>query len=168
MSSLEVQYRGYAIRFSENSEEWTCYDIDYIHASLGAVKRKIDLLDRAQRHKAAIPVLVLVTSGWGGVKDWDEATIVEVVTTRHRITEGHSKVAIVRENGDGRKVRRTTTTEQLIQDTPENRQKLTSLCKRYSDLSRQQNEVLKQIEALPRLTEKDVARLIGLKLEEGQ
>ena len=48
---METEHKGYKIRYSENGDEWSCFDLgDAVSApSLSACKAKIDALLKEQR-----------------------------------------------------------------------------------------------------------------------
>lgn len=49
MNELEIDYRGYVIRFSENQEIWRCWALDFEGEKISTVKRKIDKIIAASR-----------------------------------------------------------------------------------------------------------------------
>lgn len=57
--SIETEYRGYTIRYNENSDEWNCYEARVSNVSLAKVKAKIDRLHLKMRKAAAFDCLYL-------------------------------------------------------------------------------------------------------------
>lgn len=77
---LETEHRGYRIRYSENGDEWTCFDIGNgkgaVAPTLSAMKAKVDKYLLGIRKEAAVPCLAVETYGRLKIT---EATITEYV-----------------------------------------------------------------------------------------
>jgi hypothetical protein len=63
--SLQTTYRGYTIRFGENDEKWSCWDIEFSHEKLSKVKERIDRLHLQLRKASSVDCLVM----GGGYRD---------------------------------------------------------------------------------------------------
>lgn len=139
MSEMELSYRGYAIRFGENSETWRCWSLDVEAEKLSTVKAKIDRLIAAARklenpvpviyvdwHQVVKPVKVIAfaqprkdrhgvvgepTEAWCMVPDRERYFDHEAKETRYRDVEKREKLKL----------------EMLYVDTPENRDGLREL-----------------------------------------
>lgn len=57
--TMATEYRGYTIRFGENDEKWSCYDIEYSHEKLSNVKERIDRLHLQLRKASSVDCLVM-------------------------------------------------------------------------------------------------------------
>lgn len=57
--SIETAHRGYTVRFSENEDNWRCYDLDLENASLAKLKEQIDKLLLKVRKESAVDVLIV-------------------------------------------------------------------------------------------------------------
>lgn len=71
---MKTEYRGYDISYSENQDEWNCYDIGFSHEKLSRVKAKIDDMHRKLRKANAFHCLDISSHREASVT---EATIVE-------------------------------------------------------------------------------------------
>lgn len=146
---IETQHKGYAISFSENSEEWTCYQIEYSSKSLAAVRRKIDVMDRERRKAASVPCFVL---NWHGAKD---GVVVELASA----DRFERKAFVMVDDGDRKPSRRKLGISELAPDTPEVR----ALIAEWQTADRKAKEAAKRAEtllkAIPRLTAEGLAEL---------
>lgn len=149
MSRIETEYKGYKIVYGENSEDWTCYTIEFSNKSLATVKRKIDNVDRARRKAGAVPALCITDAGIV------EVTVVEyegVKTSRYGGEEGHQVYVVGAARFDKEAIGRSKQgTNNLCADTPENRALLTRATELRIDrdvLTKQIREVLGSIPTL--------------------
>jgi hypothetical protein len=82
MADIQTEYRGHKIVFGDNTEEWTCWDIQYTHAKLSTVKARIDKVYREQRSKLSVPCFEIKSMSVGSYDEKDcciDALIVEYV-----------------------------------------------------------------------------------------
>lgn len=83
MVSIEVEYRGYTIRYSENGDEWVCYDIASGKAAaaptLSKMKGKIDKYMLGIRKESAVTCLEI--HSYGNLK-FHEANVIEYLGPR--------------------------------------------------------------------------------------
>lgn len=59
MADIQTVHRDYAIRYSENEDNWRCYDLDLEDASLAKLKERIDKLLLKVRKESAVDVLIV-------------------------------------------------------------------------------------------------------------
>jgi hypothetical protein len=74
---MQTEYRGYEIRFSENSDEWGCYAIGFHHEKLSKVKAKIDAMHLKLRKGAAVDCFVLECARYMGGYSLKEAKVID-------------------------------------------------------------------------------------------
>jgi hypothetical protein len=156
--SIETEYKGFKIIFRDNSEEWSCPSADYSSASLAAVKRKIDTIDRARRKAGAVPALRV--GDRGGI---EEVTVVEytgATKSRWRDQIEHSVYVIgASRHGDKTAVRSKGLLAEFCADTPENRAALTAIANMRAEIIRIEKAIQEAKSAIPKLTVEQVAHL---------
>lgn len=59
MADIQTEHRGYTVRYSENEDNWRCYDLDLEDASLAKLKERIDKLLLKVRKESAVDVLIV-------------------------------------------------------------------------------------------------------------
>jgi hypothetical protein len=130
MNSIEIEYRGHVIRYSENADEWTCYDLNsYSSPKLSNVKQRIDKMYLDQRRKSALPCYIL-EGGYDihGPLRKIEASIIEYVGPEHRRDHSRGMTADVVDHkvattavrhGNERASRTVSELSGLMADTPE-------------------------------------------------
>lgn len=153
-----TEYRGYTIRYSENEDEWSCYDVGASHAKLSRVKAKIDEMHRKLRKANAFHCLSV--SSYGGANAC-EATIVEYIGpirekahSYQRVGDGEiidHEVAFMSAHfgGSKKKSRQKGSLSKLVLNTPENMRRIDE-ANRLSDeakaLERQSQEIIKSLD----------------------
>lgn len=176
MSSITTEYRGYSISYSENADEWNCYDCGVSHASLSKVKAKIDALHLKLRKTSSVECLFL-GEGYGraGVT---HATMIDYMgpeytsgrwPEKEKTLVGHKVAAMHRDARKDRPTRQTGRLENYAPDTPEVREAVAAWvqAEREEEEARQRKE--KARNAIPRMTLEMIDGLIkaaSAKIEE--
>ena len=131
MSELKTEYRGYEIRYGQNTDAWECYDCGVSEPTLTKAKSKIDSLHLKLRKRSAVTAYELShTNGQGGKFEVSvkEAQLIDIGKSRRDSRwENGKRVPVVREfivsmcdrNNSGRKSRRDCETSNLVAITPE-------------------------------------------------
>lgn len=167
--SLSTDYKGYTIRYSENEEVWTCYDVGASNEKLGRVKAKIDDMHRKLRKANAFHCLDV--SGYRGATAQD-ATIVEYLgpirkkRSSERVGTGEiedHQVAYMSVGGglSDKKTRQTGALSKLTLDTTANRHTIAEaarLMEQAREIETQAASLLKQLSS-PKI--EDIADLVA-------
>ena len=185
--ALETEYRGYLIRYSENGDEWTCYDMGSGAAAsaptLSKMKAKIDKYLLGIRKEAAVECLELET--YSGLRITD-AVIIEYLgpkvegggwNRKPAHVSSHKVAAMAQRTGRERTSRRETDLRDFIPNTPAANEAI-DLARRLGNAAKDAERAYKEaVAAIPRLTIDDIAELVrvsgldpsgGLALEEGE
>lgn len=141
------RYRGYDIRFNENSDEWSCHTLNVSHAQLSVVKDMVGKIDAKARKLDGIPVLVL-----------DTHSAPTVVPAQAQLLDADQKgvwVNLMTMSGPGYNRRAVEKREKkdrssLIEDTPENRATVEALAVRYKAAYAELSAIRAEGAAIPR------------------
>lgn len=166
--SIETEYRGYNIRFSENEDEWRCYDAgDGIkHPKLSGVKAKIDSLLLAERKIGA--TMCFEIDKYRGCVSLTESTVIEYLgpklERRNNIPFiAAQKVAVVsRRRGNTKSARREDTLDGLAPDSDETRAAWAEAQRLHVILAAAQKTYDAAVKAIPRLTLADIQPLVKI------
>lgn len=128
--TLEFEHRGYACRYSENSDNWKCWGLDIEADKISTLKAKIDrVVAKARKLGAAVPALSLDYSGVATPiqiqsiaesRREDQPAVWAIRTRRERYFDHVSKGHAWRDIEERKKY----PLADLIHDTPENAEKL--------------------------------------------
>jgi hypothetical protein len=183
--SLSTEYRGYTIRYNDNSDEWTCADLGRKNSAptLSKMKANIDDYLRSIRKEAA--VICYELNAHLSIK-LTEATVTEYIGptidgsswgSNPRHVSGHKVAIAAKREGNERIVRREGRLKDCVPMTEEAAQAITE-AKRLERIAKAaQADYERAIKAIPRLTIDDVAGLVkasgvdptgGLKPEGGK
>lgn len=170
--SLEVEYRGYRIIYSENMDEWTCFDIGRgkgaVAPTLSKMKAKVDDYLRSIRKEAAVNCLELHT--YGGLKAF-EATIVEYLgpqldggawTSRPKHVSGHKVAAMAQRDGATRVSRQELSLTTLAPIGDATYAAMEEAKRREAILRAAERDLKEAIAAIPRLSLADIDALVKL------
>jgi len=166
--SMKTEYRGHNITYSENSDEWNCYDIGYSNISMQKVKAKIDAFYLKLRKASAVQCYEI--SGHGRIQK-TESTIIEFVKTVEqkawstgKVTRTDHKVAVVaRRDGNERASRRETDIQMLMPETEEAHAAFAEAERLYERVVKAQKEFDTAYAAIPRVTLADIEALRNIK-----
>lgn len=166
--TIETEYRGHKITYSENSDEWRCWDIEYSNISMQKVKAKIDAFYLKLRKESAVPCYELSSYG---VPSKTESTIIEFVKTveqrawaTNKLTKLEHKVAVVaRRSGNDRASRRETEINSLMPETPEALAAFSKAEHLYADVKKATDAFNEAFAAIPRIKLEDVSELKRIK-----
>ena len=170
--ALETEYRGYLIRYSENGDEWTCYDIasgaGASASTLSKMKAKIDKYLLSVRKDAAVECLELET--------YSSLRITESAVTEYlgpKVEGGgwnrgpvhvssHKVAAMAQRTGKDRPSRREASLRDFIPLSQE-AQDAIALAKRLEKVAKDAERAYKEaVAAIPRLTLEDIAELVRI------
>jgi hypothetical protein len=165
-----TEYRGYTIRYSENEDVWTCYDVGASHEKLSRVKAKIDEMHRKLRKANAFHCLTV--SSYGGVSA-EEATIVEYLgpiraktSAYQRVGDGNvidHEVAFMSARGgfSDKKTRQKGKLSDLSLGTEENLRRISEAKKLYDEAKKIEGQSREILKMLDRPTVDQIAELIA-------
>lgn len=165
-----TEYRGYAIRYSENEDVWTCYDVGASHEKLSRVKAKIDEMHRKLRKANAFHCLDV--SSYGNAET-HEATIVEYLgpvraktSAYQRVGDGEiidHEVAYMSARGglSEKKSRQKGKLSQLALNDTENMRRIGEAQRLFSEAEKTRKQAEKIIQSLDRPTIEHIAELIA-------
>ena len=164
-----TEYRGYSIRYSENEDVWTCYDVGASHEKLSRVKAKIDEMHRKLRKANAFHCLDV--SSYGGVSA-DDATIVEYIgpiraktNSFQRVGDGEiidHEVAFMsaRHGSNGRKSRQKGSLSKLVLNSPENLRRIDEAKRLYEEARKIEKQSQEIMQTLDRPSVDQIAELV--------
>jgi hypothetical protein len=169
MSGVVTEYRGHKIRWSDNEDCWTCYDLsDKVRASpkLSAIKAAIDRLYLAERKAAGVgcweisshdgsrtPATVVEYLGEKTEKSWSGRTPDRI----------YHKVAVVaKRTASERPARRETSCDQLARLGAEFDAAWEIYANAFAERKAAQKREQEAFGALPRLQVEDIAKLVEL------
>lgn len=167
VSEPETFYRGHKIRWSDNSDEWTCYDLsDKVRSSpkLSLIKAAIDRLYLAERKANAVPCFEIGHDGTrteSNVVEYLGAKIQRAWSGGEQRTE-HKVAVVATRKGSERPSRREAKLDDLMPSNVDvdaawlHYQSLRAIEKRAKAAA---DAALK---AIPRLTLDDVTALVEL------
>jgi hypothetical protein len=167
--TIATEYRGYRIAYSENEDEWSCYEAGkgISHAKLTAVKAKIDALFLAERKRGATACLEIDLYGSACVTLTD-ATVIEYLGPKLERRNGvqiivGQKVAVVaRRRGSEKAARREGELSGLAPNAPETLAawaEAQRLFQTYADAKKAYDAA---VTAIPRLSLADVMPLVTI------
>lgn len=169
MAEVKTEYRGHVIRWSDNEDAWTCYDLsDKVRSSpkLSILKGHIDRLYLAERKRSATPCWELSSYSNGRT----EGSVVEYLKAKEERSWSSQKVGrvqhivavVAQRSGSERPSRAEKDLDNLAPMTPEfdaawaEFQRLHQLAKEAEKRARD------AFTALPRLQLADVQKLVDL------
>lgn len=142
-------YRGYDIRFNENSDLWGCHALNVEHAQLSVVKEMIGKIDAKARKLDGIPVLILeqhssvsMTPAYAQLLDADQKGV--WVTFMAQSGHGYHRRAVEK--------REKKSLASILADTPENREAIAALVERQKAHYAEGTAIRKAAEAMERWT----------------
>lgn len=165
-----TEYRGYSIRYSENEDVWTCYDVGASHEKLSRVKAKIDDMHRKLRKANAFHCLDV--SSYRGVET-QEATIVEYLgpiraktSSYQRVGDGKiidHEVAYMSARGglSEKKSRQKGKLSQLALNDTQNMRRIGEAQRLYAEAEKIRKQAQKIMESLDRPTIDHIAELVA-------
>lgn len=166
MSYIKTEYRGHEILYNENTDEWTCYDIDYRGPALSKVRARIDKMYLELRKTAAVGCFLLDGGNWSAPSAIP-ATVVEYLGDQRTFSgfkQPATKVAVVsKSRGSGKSARSHTELDRLMPDTPEAHEALRAAEEAFARLKDAKAAYDAAYAAVPRLTVDDVQGLKRIK-----
>lgn len=171
---IEVSHRGYTIRYADNADEWTCYDVQdakgrsYSSPKLSNVKAAIDkmLLDVRKSNALACFELGIPTSFYGPKKT--AAKIIEYVERKVERdhygkkpdTVRHIVASVAQRGSSERAARRNEDIDKFMPDTPEAHEAFA----RFEAAAAREREAHAQTQAafaaIPRVTVEMISELV--------
>lgn len=128
--TITTEYRGYEIKWSDNADEWVCYDAGegVSGSSLLKVKEAIDRINLKARKDAAVPCIELHSSSRGIGKT--ESMIVQYIGPKidrvgsyfegyTQAITGHKVATVGKRRGNKKATRSVNELHKLMPDTPE-------------------------------------------------
>lgn len=166
---LETEYRGYKISFSENAENWSCFDIEYSHEKLSKVKERIDRLHLQLRKASSVDCLVMENSHHDTGTAFHEGKIVDYLGvvrsqrpgTFERVNTGpvvDHKVAVVSARRGDKASRRTQNLSEAF--APEAAEMLPAILEQQAIIKRARDEIQRIRKAMPRIQFDQLADLV--------
>lgn len=172
--AISTKYRGHVISWSDNLDEWTCYDLsDKVYSSpkLSNIKAAIDRLYLAERKEASVPCWEI--SGHSAQRI--ESNVVEYLgekvdrnwsTNQYEVVD-HKVAVVATRKGNERPARKQTELGLLSPKTPEVEEAWAHYVKLDAEAKRASKRATEAYYAIPRMKVEDVAELVRLyKLEE--
>lgn len=167
MSEPQTEYRGHKIRWSNNADEWTCYDLsDKVRSSprLSLIKAAIDRLYLAERKSIATPCFEI---GYNGERT--ESNVVEYLGFKiQRSWSGgdqktEHKVAVVAKRTGSERPSRCERDLYSLMPVSAEAEAAYSEFKRLREIEkRAKADADAALEAVPRLTLDDIQALVDL------
>jgi len=175
--SLKTEYRGYEIRYSENQDEWVCYDCGVTEPTLSKAKAKIDALHLKMRKAAATPCYEIREDGFTvGLED---ATVIQYrgenweepwMSSKKARFRGHRVASMCQRGVSSRKSRRDCYLHTLVPQTEEARAAAAEAA-RLGEIAKAADKAYREaIDAIPRLDIEDIEGLVeasSAQMEEG-
>lgn len=169
MSEVKTEYRGHTIRWSDNEDAWTCYDLsDKVRSSpkLSILKGHIDRLYLAERKKASTPCWELSSHSSTRI----EGSVVEYLKAKEERSWSSQKVERVRHivavvaqrSGSERPSRAEKDLDNLAPMTPEFDAAWAEFCALNTLAKAAEKRARDAFAALPRLQLDDVQKLVDL------
>lgn len=175
MPLIETEYQGHRIIYNDNTDQWTCRDLDVADAALSKVKDKIGKMLKATRKAEAVSVLLLsdsVAHAAPAVR-LTEATLVEYLgpnmerdyhhsrpaQTRQK---GHKVAAMYRRSANDRASRQTAKLTDFVPDTPEAHAAVKVAQDAAAAIAAAITTYRDAVAAIPRVTPNDIAGLIAI------
>lgn len=180
--SLETEYRGYTIRYSENEDRWNCYEVDKKGAvTLSDMKKRIDAMHLKMRKEASVPCFEIKRRE--GKDTWDvgliEAKLIDYVKPRYeggswtgkpQYIADHRVATVAKRPGSTRAARQEVYLSTLVPDTDEVHSAIFKANKLGHEAHLAATAFRDAVEAIPRLTLDDIQNLVeasGQRLQEG-
>lgn len=170
--SVATVYRGHKIQWSDNSDEWTCYDLsDRVRSSpkLSLIKAAIDRLYLAERKENATPCFEITRNDGSRV----ESSVVEYLGERYERAYGktpekikHRVAVVAKRTGSERPSRRETELAALAPASPDTETAWANFKALYDAAREADRTATAAFAAIPRLQPKDISALIKLHSEE--
>lgn len=170
--SLETEYRGYRIAYSENGDEWTCYEIGRgkgaTAPTLSKMKAKVDDYLRSLRKQVSITCLELHTHF--SLKAID-AVVVEYIgptidggawTSKARHVSGHKVAAMAMRDGATRVSRQEYHLTTFAPISDETYAAIAEAKRKEEILKAADRDFKAAVAAIPRLTLADIDQLVKL------
>lgn len=175
---IETIYRGHTIRYTDNADEWTCYDVQdakgqsYSSPKLSNVKAAIDKMFLDMRKRSAFPCFEL---GKSHHPTKTAATIIEYVEHKiernfYRPTEPsidrHVVAAVAQRTGRERAVRRTADITEFMPDTPEAHEAYQRFLAARQRAQEAEKDARDAFDAIPRVSIDMIPDLVRIKNSE--
>lgn len=171
MADLVIHYRGHEIKWSENMEEWTCYDLSGKVRSAdkpSKIKSAIDKMYLDRRKSMAISVLEIAHGGHSRAEMID-AKVTEYLRCQKdsswsskKNPDRHFVAVSALRGGNDRMSRVEKEITELAMDTPEVRAAYAAYSEAYAKSQEWLKEANKLREAIPRLTVEAIQPMIDL------
>lgn len=71
MTRIEVEHQGFKITFGDNTDTWSCWDLDLEHAKLSVLKTKINQYVKDKLKSASVIV---------GKPEWNNVTKLQIIS----------------------------------------------------------------------------------------
>jgi hypothetical protein len=176
MSELKIEHRGYAIRYAQNSDTWTCRDLDVDAPTLTKAKDAVNALLLKHRKAAALSVVVLGQPHAGGYVEGraiDHKSRPQIrheklgprATSTLRFTEHLLGVMSVR-HGDARPGKSFIRLCDLAPPTDEVFAAIKAHATLLHAVKKLESQARKAHAAIPRVSEPDIAALVASCLPE--
>lgn len=169
---LVINYRGHEIKWSENMEEWTCYDLSGKVKSAekpSKIKAAIDKMYLDRRKASAIPVLEITYGGGGTRSELIDAKVTEYVKCIKSSSwsskpppDRHVVAVSALRSGNDRPTRLEKEITELAIDTPEVRDAYAAYLDAYTTSQQWLKKANELREAIPRLTLDDIKPMVEL------
>ena len=168
--SISTEYRGYRINYSENQDEWSCYEAGtgFSHAKLSGVKAKIDALFLAERKRGATACLEMESLYGSACVAMIDATVIEYLgpkLDRHNgvlVIVGQKVAVVARRRGSEKAARRECELSSLAQNTPETLAAWAEAQRLYLIYADAKKAYDAAVTAIPRLSLDDVMPLVTI------
>lgn len=173
---IETEYKGYRILYNDNSDEWSCSDLDVSDPALSKVKAKIDKILNSRRKLESVSAFYLRTDSKPFTVSLTDATVVEYLgpnvvndynVTRlpsgasPKVQRGHKIAVMVGLDGE-RASRRNMPLSHLVADTPETHAAIKVAQDAGAAAKAADAEYRAAVAAIPRLTTDQIAGLVAV------
>lgn len=167
--TIETSHRGYKITYSENMDEWSCYEAGdgFSAPTLTKLKEKIDRMLLSERRAAAIHCLEIN----GILPTFVEATLIEYIGPRierdyygskpARLT-GHTVAATANRSGSSKASRREMLLSSFAPDTREVHAAICEASVAYQQKVAAEKAYKTAYDAIPRMSVEQIADLVRI------
>lgn len=150
MSRIEIEYNGFRVAYSENSEVWVCYDLNLEAEKLSGLKAKISKVMAEARRVENVPVIEI-----GFRNEFAVVTLLD--GDEVWIMKSGDDVSGKRNKTRREKVKMTD----LVLDTPENRASIEAFEKEVVRIRNLEKANRERLASIPRVTSETLKSING-------
>lgn len=167
--AIEVNHKGYIIRFNENADEWACSEAGYYSsASLAKVRARIDKMLLDERKASSIKAFEL-KGGRYSRPELIEATVIAFISSKEeKDYRGnptgirHTVASVARRDKNDKASRKELNLRELVPDRPDVHAAFATYVEAYKAAAEAEKHATKLFDAIPRLDLSDIASLVDI------